>query len=74
MNDIRCGQIDKMRRLRSRLRDPEWRRYGYLLLAGKALGVASLLALVFLISNIFGSEVRAADPVISAMKAAAESR
>ena len=33
----------KLARLRERLRDPEWRRYGYLLLAGKALGIAFLL-------------------------------
>jgi hypothetical protein len=29
----------KLARLRPRLRDPEWRRYGYLLVAGKVLGL-----------------------------------
>ena len=36
-------RIDKLARLRERLRDPEWRRYGYLLLGGKVLGIAMLL-------------------------------
>ena len=39
----RLGFADKVVRLRGRLRDPEWRRYGYLLLGGKVLGVATLL-------------------------------
>jgi len=29
----------ELARLRERMRDPEWRRYGYLLLGGKALGI-----------------------------------
>ena len=40
-----------MARLRERLRDPEWRRYGYLLLGGKLLGVAFLLRHVTLLSE-----------------------
>ena len=31
---------EKFTRLRARLKQPEWRRYGRLLLAGKAMGVA----------------------------------
>jgi Amt family ammonium transporter len=34
---------EKSARLASRLRDPEWRRYGKLLLVGKAMGVALVL-------------------------------
>ena len=34
---------NRLTRLGSRLRDPEWRRFGYLLMAGKTLGVAFLL-------------------------------
>jgi Amt family ammonium transporter len=37
---------EKLARLRSRLRDPQWRRYGILLLAGNALGVALLFGLI----------------------------
>ena len=40
------GLADKVVRLRERLRDPEWRRYGYLLLAGKTLGVACCFGVV----------------------------
>src|SRR5262245_41594679 len=40
------GLADKVVRLRERLRDPEWRRYGYLLMGGKMLGVALLLGIV----------------------------
>ena len=51
----------KLRRLGERLRDPEWRRYGYLLLAGKFLGVALLLTAVYYITSLLGSNVTAAD-------------
>jgi ammonium transporter, Amt family len=51
----------KIRRLGERLRDPEWRRYGYLLLAGKFLGVALLLTAVYYITSLLGSNVTAAD-------------
>ena len=50
----------------SRLRDPEWRRYGYLLLAGKALGIAVLFMAITAISGIFFSKVLAADAPVQA--------
>src|SRR4029453_1291145 len=37
---------EKVTRLGGRLRDPRWRRYGMLLLAGKALGIALLIGLI----------------------------
>ena len=37
---------EKFSRLGTRLRDPKWRRYGMLLLAGKALGIVALFALI----------------------------
>jgi ammonium transporter, Amt family len=55
------GGMNKLTRLRKRLRDPEWRRYGYLILAGKALGVAGLFAAIFLIGEVLGTKVYAAD-------------
>jgi len=59
------GRVDKLRRLRARLRDPEWRRYGYLLLAGKMLGIGLLLASVTIISSLIGADVHADDaPVL----------
>ena len=60
-----AGRTNKIARLRQRLRDPEWRRYGYLLLAGKALGIALLMgAICFISGNIIGTEVRADDVVL----------
>jgi Amt family ammonium transporter len=52
---------NRLTRLKSRLNDPEWRRFGYLLLAGKALGVAFLLVSIFGISSFIGAELRADD-------------
>ncbi|QOY86703.1 ammonium transporter [Paludibaculum fermentans] len=40
----------RISRLRARLHDPEWRRYGGLLLSGKLTGIA-LLAILFLFTN-----------------------
>jgi Amt family ammonium transporter len=54
-----------MTRLKQRLSDPEWRRYGYLLLGGKLLGVAFLLAIVTLLSDMFGHRVQAADAALA---------
>jgi len=48
-------------RLHERARDPEWRRYGYLLLLGKGLGLALVLGLMYLISSILGASAVAAD-------------
>src|SRR6266700_2337262 len=60
----------KMSRLGVRLRDPEWRRYGGLLLTGKGLGVALLIAGVAFLPDLIGlnafaaaGDVKAADVV-----------
>ena len=42
----------KLSRLGTRLLDPEWRRYGMLLLAGKFLGLACIALLVLLINVV----------------------
>jgi ammonium transporter, Amt family len=55
------GQINKLARLRERLRDPEWRKYGYLLIAGKALGIATLFTAIYYISALIGTSAHAAD-------------
>lgn len=53
------GYGAKMGRLADRLKDPEWRRYGFLLLAGKFLGLCALLAIIIgvpaLLSMLGGS-------------------
>jgi Amt family ammonium transporter len=51
----------KFSRLRQRMRDPEWRRYGRLLLFGKLAGVALLLAGIAVLPDLFGLKVFAAD-------------
>src|SRR6266851_1416384 len=52
----------KISRLSYRLRDPEWRRYGRLLLIGKLMAVALLIVGVVLLPDLFGFNVFAADP------------
>lgn len=65
----RCGKLslaEKFARLRSRLKQPEWRRYGWLLLAGKAMGVAIVLLFITVASGLFFTVVHAADAEIKA--------
>ncbi len=57
----------KFARLGSRLRQPEWRRYGGALLAGKVIGVLSVLAVMAVVSSLFFTKVLAdAAPVKAA--------
>ena len=57
--------LQKAGRLRARLKDPEWRRFGTLLLTGKLTAVG-LLLLVALVLNpgLLGLRTFAADPVL----------
>jgi Amt family ammonium transporter len=57
---------EKFSRLAARLRTPEWRRYGKLLLAGKLMGVGLALALMAVISYLFLGQVYAADAEVKA--------
>jgi Amt family ammonium transporter len=56
----------RLSRLAVRLRDAEWRRYGKLLLLGKALGVGVVLLLITLVSSLFFGRVYAADAEVKA--------
>ncbi len=56
----------KFSRLAVRLRDPEWRRYGRLLLAGKAIGIGLVLLIITVFSGLFLSHVLAADAEVKA--------
>jgi Amt family ammonium transporter len=60
------GYSEKLARLGRRLRDPQWRRYGYLLLAGKMLGIALLLGIMTVFYTIAGTDAHAADPIVKA--------
>ena len=62
----RLSFSEKVSRLTVRLRDPEWRRYGKLLVLGKAGGIALLLAIIGLLSCTVFAKVYAADPVVKA--------
>src|SRR2546429_4103703 len=55
----------RLTRLRARLRDPEWRRYGYLLVAGKLAGLALVLGAIVFVANVVGGNVYADEtPVL----------
>src|SRR6202051_512166 len=55
----------KINRLRERLRNPEWRQYGKILLMGKLTGVGLiLLAALLLNPDLIGFRTFAADPVL----------
>jgi ammonium transporter, Amt family len=61
--DGKLSYSGKIARLRERLRDPEWRRYGSLLLMGKfgAIGLLALAA-IFMRPDLVGLATHAADP------------
>src|SRR5712671_536726 len=57
----------RLSRLRKRLADPEWRRYGVLLLSGKFVAIGLLmLAMLLLKPELMGLSTFAADPVLKA--------
>src|SRR5450631_1417526 len=56
----------KLSRLATRLKDPEWRQYGRTLLLGKALGIASVLLVIGLLSVTVFAKVYAADAEVKA--------
>jgi len=58
----RLSLSQKFSRLAVRLRNPEWRRYGKLLLAGKGIGVALVLLVIGVTSIFIGGHAFAADP------------
>jgi Amt family ammonium transporter len=66
MRGNRMGYSEKLARLGRRLRDPEWRRYGLLLMAGKMLGIGLLLGALTVFCTIAGTDAHAADPVMKA--------
>jgi ammonium transporter, Amt family len=51
----------KLSRLQERLKEPQWRRYGATLLAGKVAGVACTLLVMAAVTGVFFAKVLAAD-------------
>ena len=62
MDMKRLSLQQKLARLHTRMHDPEWRRYGKLLLVGKLAGVPLLLGIVLLSPELLGWSSAAADP------------
>ncbi len=53
----------RLARLRQRMRDPKWRKYGAVVFAGKLVGLAAVAAIVYYFNpGLFGHRVFAADP------------
>ena len=57
---------ERFRRLAVRMRDPEWRRYAKLVIAGKATGLAVVILVVGVVSGLFFTRVYAADAEVKA--------
>ncbi len=57
----RLSLSEKVTRLRGRLRDPQWRKYGGTILGGKLLGVGIVLAVMAAFTGLFFSHVYAAQ-------------
>lgn len=58
-------QPGRAARAYARFRDPEWRRYGVLLLSGKLIGIGLLVFGTYLINpDLLGFKVMAADPTL----------
>ena len=61
MDRRKLSFAQKCLRLRQRLRDPEWRRYGGLLFCGKLAGIALVVAGVVFLPDVLGLSAYAAD-------------
>src|ERR1700722_20579567 len=56
----------RMARLRERMRDPQWRKYGGVVFAGKIAGLAAVAVIVYYFNpGLFGHRVFAADPSLT---------
>ena len=63
---VKLSLSQKVRRLAGRMQDPQWRKYGMVLLGGKLLGVGAVLLLTNLVTQVFFTKVMAADVVVKA--------
>src|SRR5689334_22546269 len=69
----RLSFTDKLGRLADRMKQPEWRRYAKLLVAGKLLGIAAVFAIMFAVEvapNIMGGSSAVAQAPAAAPAAA----
>ena len=65
--EIKLPFSRKISRLGGRLKDPQWRRYGMVLLAGKVLGVGAVMLVAGFVTELCFTTVFAADaPAVKA--------
>lgn len=57
---------EKISRLVTRLREPQWQRYGATMLLGKLAGVGMTLLVMTAITGLFFAKVLAADSMVKA--------
>lgn len=65
-SSIANERINRIARLSERLRDQQWRRYGYTIFAGKIIGVVLVLAAMALLASFSGGNAGAADAKVTA--------
>lgn len=58
------GRVNKWTRLAERIRQPEWRKYGYTIFTGKMLGLVLAFIAILVISAVIGGQAKAADQVL----------
>ncbi len=66
----RLTLAQKFSRLGVRLRDPEWRRYGGTIVAGKAIGMGIVLLVIAIVSGLFFTHVYAQTAATPEVKGA----
>ena len=59
-------RFSKVNRLVQRLQDRQWRKYGYTLAAGKAVGIVFVFAAMMLVQSLIGGQANAADGAVKA--------
>ena len=65
--DRKMSFSEKLSRLKVRLGQPEWRKYGTTLLAGKVVGIAAVLLIMAAVTYVFFGHVLADDaPAVKA--------
>jgi Amt family ammonium transporter len=62
----RLTLVEKFSRLRNRMNDREWRRYGMLVVAGKGMAIALLMLIIFNVSAWTGTTAFAANTEMKA--------
>lgn len=57
-------RVNKLTRFAERIRQPEWRKYGFTLFTGKILGLFLAVVAILIIAAVMGGDVKAAEPLV----------